>query len=140
VEAAGTEVAAAFTVADLAFAEADLAGVGSAFSVHTPTVTIPTIMLITTRAVAIWSLGGSLRLAQPDSCGELVHMNSLLGFVTLIGSATEQVLGYFEHHYWFFGVLVIGYIFHLRDNSLHARFGALDKRLDEIRKRLACGN
>ena len=85
VEAAGTEVA------DLAFAEADFAGVGSAFSVHTPTVTIPTIMLMTTRAVAIWSLGGSLRLAQPDSRRELVHMSSLLGFVTLIGSATEQV-------------------------------------------------
>jgi hypothetical protein len=59
VEAAGTEVAAAFTVVDLAFAEADFAGVGSAFSVHTPTVTIPTIMVMTTRAVAIWSLGGS---------------------------------------------------------------------------------
>jgi hypothetical protein len=129
VEAAGTEVAAAFTVADLAFAEADFAGVGSAFSVHTPTVTIPTIML-----------GGSLRLAQPDSRRELVHMSSLLGFVTLIGSATEQVLGYLEHHQWFFGVLVIGYIFHLHDKSLHARFDALDKRLDEIRKRLACGN
>jgi hypothetical protein len=140
VEAAGTEVAAAFTAADLAFAEADFAGVGSAFSVHTPTVTIPTIMLMTTRAVAIWSLGGSLRLAQPDSRRELVHMSSLLGFVTLIGSATEQVLGYLEHHQWFFGVLVIGYIFHLHDKSLHARFDALDKRLDEIRKRLACGN
>ena len=58
VEAASTEVAA-FTVVDLAFAEADFAGVGSAFSVHTPTVTIPTIMVMTTRAVAIWSLGGS---------------------------------------------------------------------------------
>jgi hypothetical protein len=32
-------------------------------------------------------------------------MSSLLGFVTLIGSATEQVLGYLEHHHWFFGVL-----------------------------------
>jgi hypothetical protein len=50
---------AAFTVADLAFAEADFAGAGSAFSVHTPTVTIPTIMAMTTKAAAIWSLVGS---------------------------------------------------------------------------------
>ena len=67
-------------------------------------------------------------------------MSSLLGFLTLIGSATEQVLGYLEHHHWFFGVLVIGYIFHHHDKSLHARFDALDKRLDEIRRRLACSN
>ena len=67
-------------------------------------------------------------------------MSSLLGFVSLIGSAIEQVLGYLEHHDWFFGVLVIGYIFHLHEKSLHARFDAVDKRLDEIRKRLACGN
>jgi hypothetical protein len=46
-------------VADLAFAEADFAGAGSAFSVHTPTVTIPTIMAMTTKAAAIWSLVGS---------------------------------------------------------------------------------
>jgi hypothetical protein len=58
-EAVFTQVAAAFTVADLAFAEADFAGAGSAFSAHTPTVTIPTIMVMTTRAAAIWSLGGS---------------------------------------------------------------------------------
>jgi hypothetical protein len=67
-------------------------------------------------------------------------MSSLLGFVTLIGSAIEQVLGYLEYHHWFFVVLVIGYIFHLHNKSLHARFDAVDKRLDEIRKRLACDN
>jgi len=67
-------------------------------------------------------------------------MSSLLDFVTLLGSAIEQVLGYFEHHHWFFAVVVIGYIFHLHDKSLHARFDALDKRLDEIRKRLASGD
>ena len=65
-------------------------------------------------------------------------MDFLLGLVTLIGSATEHVLGYFEHHHWFFGVAAIGYIFHLHDKALHARFDALDRRLDEIRKRLAC--
>ena len=67
-------------------------------------------------------------------------MSSLLGFVALAGSATEQVLGYLERHHWFFGVLVIGYIFHLHDKSLHARFDALDRRLDRISKRLACDN
>jgi hypothetical protein len=39
--------------------EADFAGAGSAFSAHTPTVAIPTTMVMTTRAAAIWSLGGS---------------------------------------------------------------------------------
>jgi hypothetical protein len=58
-EAVFTQVAADFTVADLAFAQADFAGAGSDFSVHTPTVTIPAIMAMTTRAAAIWSLRGS---------------------------------------------------------------------------------
>jgi hypothetical protein len=50
---------AVFTQVAAAFAAADFAGAGSDFSVHTPTVTIPTIMAMTTRAAAIWSLGGS---------------------------------------------------------------------------------
>jgi hypothetical protein len=33
---------------------------------------------------------------------------------------------------------LVGYIFYLHDKSLHVRFDMLDKRLDEIRKRLAC--
>jgi hypothetical protein len=65
---------------------------------------------------------------------------SLLDLVTLIGSATEQALGYLEHHHWFFGLIVIGYIFHLHDKSLHVRFDALEKRVDEIRRRLACND
>jgi hypothetical protein len=65
-------------------------------------------------------------------------MNFLLGLITLIGSATEHALGYLERHHWFFGVMAVGYIFHLHDKALHARFDALDRRLDEIRKRLAC--
>ena len=64
-------------------------------------------------------------------------MISLLGIVNIIGSATEQALRYLEHHHWFFGIILIGYIFRLHDKSLHARFNALDKRVDEIRKRLA---
>jgi hypothetical protein len=67
-------------------------------------------------------------------------MSFLLDLVTLIGSTTERVLQYLELHHWFFGFIVIGYIFHLHDKSLHARFDALDRRLDEIRKRLACNN
>ena len=67
-------------------------------------------------------------------------MSSLLGFVALAGSATEQVLGYLERHHWFFGVLVIDYIFHLHEKSLHGRFDTLDRRLDGIMKRLACDN
>ncbi len=65
---------------------------------------------------------------------------SLLGLVTLIGSATEQALGYLELHHWFFGFIAIGYIFHLHDKSLHARFDALGKRIDEVRRRLACND
>ena len=71
---------------------------------------------------------------------ELVQMNFLLGLLALIGNATERVLGYLERQHWFFGLIVIGYIFHLHDKSLHGRFDALDRRLDEIRRRLACDN
>ena len=35
------------------------------------------------------------------------------------------------------GLLLIGYMFHLHDRSLHARFDALDKWVDELRMRLA---
>ena len=34
-------------------------------------------------------------------------------------------------------VAVVGYVFYLHDRSLHARFDALDKRVDELRKRMA---
>jgi hypothetical protein len=65
-------------------------------------------------------------------------MNSLFGLFAFTGSTTEQVLGYLEGHHWLFGLVVVGYIFRLHDKSLHARFDALEKRTDEIRKRLAC--
>jgi hypothetical protein len=69
---------------------------------------------------------------------EPIQMISLLSLVNNIGSATEPALRYLEHHHWFFGIILIGYIFRLHDKSLHARFSALDKRVNEIRKRLAC--
>ena len=65
-------------------------------------------------------------------------MISLLDLVDFIGSATEHAVRYLDHHHWFFGIILFGYIFRLHDKSLHARFNALDKRVDEIRKRLAC--
>ena len=67
-------------------------------------------------------------------------MNSLWELVVFASVAADQVLRYLDHHHWFFGFIVIGYIFYLHDKSLHARFDALDKRLDELRKRLACGS
>jgi hypothetical protein len=69
---------------------------------------------------------------------ESIQMISLLGLVNIIGDTTEQTLQYLDHQRWFFGIILIGYIFRLHDKSIHARFSALDKRVDEIRKRLAC--
>jgi hypothetical protein len=42
-----------------------------------------------------------------------------------------------ESRHWIFGALAGGYIFDLHDKAVHARFDALEKRLDEVRKRLA---
>jgi hypothetical protein len=64
-------------------------------------------------------------------------MDVLLDAVVAVGHAIEQVLLYVERHHWVFGFVVVGYIFYLHDKSLHARFDALEKRVDEIRKRLA---
>jgi hypothetical protein len=64
-------------------------------------------------------------------------MEALLGIVTLIGHAIEAVLAYVESHHWIFGLVALGYIFYLHDRALHARFDAIEKRVDEIRKRLA---
>lgn len=64
-------------------------------------------------------------------------MNFVLDVAASIGGALERVFGYVESHHWIFGVLVVGYIFHLHDKSIHARFDVLEKRIDEIRKRLA---
>lgn len=64
-------------------------------------------------------------------------MDEVLGIFTFFGHAIEQVLIYVESHHWIFGFLAVGYIFYLHDRGLHARLDAIDKRLDEIRKRLA---
>jgi hypothetical protein len=64
-------------------------------------------------------------------------MNTLLDLVNIVGSASEQALRYLEHHHWFIEFLLFACLFRLHDRSIHARFSALDKRVDEIRKRLA---
>jgi hypothetical protein len=64
-------------------------------------------------------------------------MDVLWEIAVSVGHAIEQVLIYVETHHWIFGFLAGGYIFYLHDRGLHARFDALDKRIDEIRKRLA---
>ena len=64
-------------------------------------------------------------------------MDVLWDIVVSIGHGIEQVLVYVGTHHWIFGFGVIGNIFYLHDRALHARFDALDKRIDEIRKRLA---
>jgi hypothetical protein len=64
-------------------------------------------------------------------------MDIVLGIVTAVGHAIELVFAYVESHHWIFGLVLIGYLFYLHDRSLHARFDALDKRIDEVRRRLA---
>jgi hypothetical protein len=65
-------------------------------------------------------------------------MITVLNLLNVIASASEQALRYLEHHHWFFRFILFAYLFRLHDRSVHARFNALDKRVDEIRKRLAC--
>jgi hypothetical protein len=64
-------------------------------------------------------------------------MDSLWGMIAAVGHAVDQILIYVETHHWIFGFFIIGYLFYLHDKSLPARFDALEKRVDEIRKRLA---
>jgi hypothetical protein len=65
-------------------------------------------------------------------------MITLLDLLNIIASAASESLRYLEHHHWFFGFMLFAYVFRLHDRSVHARFSALDRRVDEIRKRLAC--
>ena len=64
-------------------------------------------------------------------------MDALLGAITFVDHMIEAVLVYIESHHWIFGMAALAYIFYLHDRALHARFDALEKRVDEIRKRLA---
>ena len=64
-------------------------------------------------------------------------MEFLSGIFAWIGHAIEALFNYVESHHWIFGLVVVGYILYLHDRSLHARFDALDKRIDELRKRMA---
>jgi hypothetical protein len=64
-------------------------------------------------------------------------MDVVWSFFASIPHAIEAVLVYVETHHWIFGLATLGYIFYLHDRAVHARFDALDKRIDEIRKRLA---
>jgi hypothetical protein len=69
---------------------------------------------------------------------EPIQMITLIDLINLIGSASDHALQYLEQHHWLFGLLLFAYLFRLHDRSVHARFSALDKRVDEVRKRLAC--
>lgn len=64
-------------------------------------------------------------------------MDAVLGVFSFIGHAIEAALNYVEKHHWVFGLVALGYLFYLHDRALHARFDQLDKRIDEVRKRLA---
>jgi hypothetical protein len=64
-------------------------------------------------------------------------MELLWGIFAWIGHVIGAIVNYVENHHWIFGLVVIGYILYLHDRSLHARFDALDKRVDELRKRIA---
>ena len=64
-------------------------------------------------------------------------MDVLLSAIAAVGHAIEQMLVYVESHHWIFAALGGGYIFYLHDKAVHARFDALEGRVDEIRKRLA---
>jgi hypothetical protein len=64
-------------------------------------------------------------------------MDVLLGVVAAAGHAIEQVLVDVESHHWIFGAVAGACICYLHDKAARARFDALEKRLDEVRKRLA---
>ena len=57
--------------------------------------------------------------------------------VVAVGHGIEQVFIYVETPHWIFRFPAGGYIFYLHDRGVHARFDALDRRIDEIRERLA---
>ena len=64
-------------------------------------------------------------------------MDVLSSAIAAFWYSIEQVLNYIETHHWIFAFLAGGYVFYLHDKAVHARFDALEKRIGEIRKRLA---
>ena len=64
-------------------------------------------------------------------------MDVVWDILAFAGHAIEAVLAYVETHHWIFGFLVGGYIFYLHDRAVHARFDDLEKKVQEVRKRLA---
>jgi hypothetical protein len=67
-----------------------------------------------------------------------IQMITLINLISVAEGASEHAFQYLEQHHWFFWFLLFAYLFRLHDRSVHARFSALDKRVDEIRKRIAC--
>ena len=57
-------------------------------------------------------------------------MITLFDLSSAIATAAEQALRYLENHHWFFGFILFAYMFRLHDRSVHARFSALNKRVD----------
>src|SRR4029077_1534591 len=64
-------------------------------------------------------------------------MDFLLSAIDAVGRVIEVVLLYVENHHWVFAFAAGGYVFYLHDKAVHARFDALEKRIDEVRTRLA---
>ncbi len=64
-------------------------------------------------------------------------MEILLSAIGAVGHAIELVLAYVETHHWVFAFAAGALVFYLHDKAVHARFDALEKRRDEVRKRLA---
>jgi hypothetical protein len=66
-------------------------------------------------------------------------MITLLNLINVIGGVHQTMpFNIWEHHHWLLEVLLFAYLFRFHNRSVHARFSALDKHVDEIRKRLAC--
>lgn len=85
-----------------------------------------------------WTADAGTSVAERRAIeSERTGMDVVLGMIAFAGHAIETVLLYVESHHWIFGLAALGYIFYLHDRALHARFDTLEKRLDEIRKRLA---
>jgi hypothetical protein len=64
-------------------------------------------------------------------------MDVLWTLLAFAGHAVGALLSYVETHHWIFGFAFGGYLFYRHDRAVHQRLDDVDKRLSEIRKRLA---